>query len=561
MAGMCGEVITFQLGNYANYVGAHWWNLQEAGRSHNSTNGQNSEISSDVLFRRGVTLSGQETYTPRLILVDVKGDLSSLSHQSSLYEDKETRHSTPAWKGNLTTHKEESSTKEQHGKEKRDSFTDEDTGVRTKKEVSGPDYKRKRLRQEANVNSWSDFLRTQLHPKSVCAVSPCHQSGGPEGLESFSQGEALLRESYLDEIEDDLHFFTEECDYLQGFQILCDLHSGFSGVGAKVAELLHDEFPRRGIMSWGTLPVNSERDQNKDMYRLMNCILGLVRISSQSSLFCPMSLNSSLGRKHGPPIVLPHLSYNAEAYYQSSALLAATLDTLTLPYRKPSSIHSMLHLADTLNFCERKVVSASTSFPFPLGPYDSLADALMPHMTSAPWISMSGCGIEDNSFSNSVVLRGISKEQQSSYLPAGTKPVSALHVCDTGEDILRGYLNMLYPKTSSISHVLQDMCRLGPTFPQLFSPYVTKEGFTLHEPMNTLTDVVSVPVLATLQTATALHHSLCELYDDIKKVDIRRWPSFFTSGLEHEEFNEAMQDLRSLAQCYREGDRTEDESD
>lgn len=34
-------------------------------------------------------------------------------------------------------------------------------------------------------------------------------------LEAFGQGESLLQGSVLEELEDKLHFFVEECDYLQ----------------------------------------------------------------------------------------------------------------------------------------------------------------------------------------------------------------------------------------------------------------------------------------------------------------------------------------------------------
>lgn len=34
-------------------------------------------------------------------------------------------------------------------------------------------------------------------------------------LEAFGQGEALLQGRVLEELEDKLHFFVEECDYLQ----------------------------------------------------------------------------------------------------------------------------------------------------------------------------------------------------------------------------------------------------------------------------------------------------------------------------------------------------------
>lgn len=42
---------------------------------------------------------------------------------------------------------------------------------------------------------------------------------------------------------------------LQGFQVLCDLHNGFSGLGAKVTELLQDEYAGKGILTWGLIPV------------------------------------------------------------------------------------------------------------------------------------------------------------------------------------------------------------------------------------------------------------------------------------------------------------------
>lgn len=36
-----------------------------------------------------------------------------------------------------------------------------------------------------------------------------------ERLEAFGQGEMLLQGSMLEDLEDRLHFFVEECDYLQ----------------------------------------------------------------------------------------------------------------------------------------------------------------------------------------------------------------------------------------------------------------------------------------------------------------------------------------------------------
>ncbi|NXY78716.1 MSTO1 protein, partial [Glareola pratincola] len=126
-------------------------------------------------------------------------------------------------------------------------------------------------------------------------------------LEAFGQGESLLQDpGCLEELEDRLHFYVEECDYLQGFQVLCDLHNGFSGVGAKVTELLCDEYAGKGILTWGLTPVASDtgvltggffspQGSQKNVYRLMNAALGIAHLSRHSSLFCPMSLSGSLG--------------------------------------------------------------------------------------------------------------------------------------------------------------------------------------------------------------------------------------------------------------------------
>ncbi|NXT20395.1 MSTO1 protein, partial [Syrrhaptes paradoxus] len=169
-----------------------------------------------------------------------------------------------------------------------------------------------------SVRLWSDYLSVHLHPKSIYVIRQYMHDGECGCLEAFGQGESLLRDpSCVEELEDRLHFYAEECDHLQGFQVLCDLHDGFSGVGAKVTELLYDEYSGKGILTWGLTPVLSNvgvnhflfaslkfqrldflsQDYQKNFYRLMNTALGIVHLSSHSSLFCPMSLSGSLGIK------------------------------------------------------------------------------------------------------------------------------------------------------------------------------------------------------------------------------------------------------------------------
>ena len=73
------EVVTLQLGSYANHVGTHWWNLQEAGFIYDPALLPLKEVENDLLFRLGRTITGEETYTPRLLLFDASSSLRPLS--------------------------------------------------------------------------------------------------------------------------------------------------------------------------------------------------------------------------------------------------------------------------------------------------------------------------------------------------------------------------------------------------------------------------------------------------------------------------------------------------
>lgn len=56
------EIISLQLGHHANFVGTHYWNTQTA-------YSDNEEIDHGILFRA----EARDTWTPRMVLVDLKG--------------------------------------------------------------------------------------------------------------------------------------------------------------------------------------------------------------------------------------------------------------------------------------------------------------------------------------------------------------------------------------------------------------------------------------------------------------------------------------------------------
>ncbi|XP_038167190.1 protein misato homolog 1 isoform X3 [Arvicola amphibius] len=571
MAGGAREVITLQLGHFAGFVGAHWWNQQDAALGPR-TEGDSSpgELCPDVLYRAGRTLHGQETYTPRLILMDLKGSLNSLKEEGGLYKDRQLE-AAVAWQGKLTTHREEEYPKNPNLQDllSAEGVLNTDGVWRTRPMQNGkgdmlptshPWYKSKPIYPTENsIRVWSDFLRVHLHPRSICVIQKYNHDGETGRLEAFGQGEGVLKEPrYLEELEDRLHFYVEECDYLQGFQILCDLHDGFSGVGAKTAELLQDEYSGRGVITWGLLPApHSLGEPQKNIYRLLNTAFGLVHLTGYSSFVCPLSLGGHLGLRPKPPVNFPYLHYDATLPFHCSAILATALDTVTAPFRLRSSMVPMAHLADLLSFSGKKVVTAEAIIPFPLDLGQALPDILGQLGGTTPWTPLSACGDSTGSrcFAQSVVLRGIDRTSHTSKLKPGTPLPSALHACASGEEVLALYLQQQHPRVLSSSHLLLTPCRVAPPYPHLFSSFIHK-GLALDGPPKGA--VQSIPVFGALRSSSSLYHTLGDLAEELARLDLRRWASFMDAGVERDDMEELLQDLHSLAQCYQEGNSLAD---
>uniref|UniRef100_A0A2K6T3G4 Protein misato homolog 1 n=1 Tax=Saimiri boliviensis boliviensis TaxID=39432 RepID=A0A2K6T3G4_SAIBB len=521
MAGGAREVLTLQLGHFAGFVGAHWWNQQDAALG-GATDAKQppGELCPDVLYRTGRTLHGQETYTPRLILMDLKGSLSSLKEEGGLYKDKQLD-AAIAWCGKLTTHKEELYPKNP--------------------------YLQDFLSAEGVLSS-DGVWRVKSIPNDKGETSPDTGGWGSGWSRNVEKGTFPLLVFRVEALLILLPNYLSSLTSAQGFQILCDLHDGFSGVGAKAAEMLQDEYSGRGIITWGLLPGPCHRGEaQRNVYRLLNTAFGLVHPTAHSSLVCPLSLDGSLGLRPEPPVKFPYLHYDATLPFHHSAILATALDTLTAPYRLCASPVSMVQLADMLSFCGKKVVTAGATIPFPLAPGQSLPDSLMQLRGATPWTPLSACGDPSGTrcFAQSVVLRGIGR-----FTP-GTPP-SSLHACTTGEEVLAQYLQQQQPRAMSSSHLLLTPRRVVPPYPHLFSS-CSPQGLVPDGSLKGAA-VESIPVFGALCSSSSLHRTLEALAGDLTKLDVRRWASFMDAGVEHDDVAELLQELRSLAQCYRDGD-------
>ncbi len=244
-SGNSRSVITLQVGHYANFVGTHFWNCQDLSFASLQTGEKSSnDIDHDVLFREGQTLnSGEVTYTPRLVSIDLKGALGSLPEFGDLYHDAVgaaaisktdlSAQSSKHWQHEVAVQKEETIRKSKYLKElQSDDHTDEDKDVNSSNEAAASSGKKLLCDLDSEVEIWSDYLRARYHPKTNVIVQEYQHNNVNQLFDVFGLGQTAFANgaySLGEDVEDRVRFFAEESDNLKGFQLITDVNDGFGG--------------------------------------------------------------------------------------------------------------------------------------------------------------------------------------------------------------------------------------------------------------------------------------------------------------------------------------------
>lgn len=180
------EVITLQLGSFANYVGAHYWNFQDellGLQEQADGRGAASQIDSDVLFRRGETLAGEGTYTPRLVLWDLRGALGGASAGGALYRDQnqpeagvvstwsggqEVRRAAPVPRSRFARELEsEADAPWPEGEEAAAAAEEAGSAALSAAAAQLDEQEGLEASTAGGVRYWTDYLKAHLHPRSV----------------------------------------------------------------------------------------------------------------------------------------------------------------------------------------------------------------------------------------------------------------------------------------------------------------------------------------------------------------------------------------------------------
>lgn len=253
------------------------------------------------------------TFTPRTLLVDLKGSLKGLPESGGLYEqaaDVEKSKGAALWHENQV---------EVQADEKCENQVDALLEAKFKEGFV----------LEENVSVWSDFLYSRFHPRTVNVVREFEHGNDEKAFDVFPMGRDLWKsEQFQDDFSDKIRQYLEECDNFQGFQVLLDANNAFCGLATSCLEHLQDEYERKAIFAMPLLPAyyndygyETTEDECKslikDSLRVLNTALGFSLLAEKSSLFVPLSVGSNGWRKPGPKRNFNHVIYDVSFFLRA----------------------------------------------------------------------------------------------------------------------------------------------------------------------------------------------------------------------------------------------------
>ncbi|KAL8678020.1 MAG: hypothetical protein Q9186_005589 [Xanthomendoza sp. 1 TL-2023] len=315
------EIITLQLGHRANYLATHFWNAQESYFEY-GVNSESSTIDHDIHFRAGQGPKGEDTYTPRTLIYDLKGGFGGLRKWGGLYDQGDVNGATDnLWDGNVVKQQDLPITQSAYQKAL-------DEGVENPPKPNSQ-----------TVRYFSDFTRVFYHPRSIVQINDYELGSTIVPFEKWDSGEELFGKLDKDHdlIDRDIRPWAEECDQLQAIQIFASADDAWGGFASKYIESLRDEYGKTPIWFWGLEEQAGQGQRAKQLMRTVNTAQSLQSISTMASMYIPLAV---------PAYLPPYIELDRSSQWHVSGLLSMALESMTLPSRQKSGDAARGHLSD-----------------------------------------------------------------------------------------------------------------------------------------------------------------------------------------------------------------------
>ncbi|KAI0351612.1 tubulin nucleotide-binding domain-like protein [Trametes cingulata] len=324
------EILYIQAGPLSNFVGTHFWNTQES----YFTYGEHEDpiVFHDRSFREGLTSKGEPTFCPRLLVFDRKSHFGRLSDE--LYGDADNS-DVSQWEGGVVEYRQDPIPRSEYQR-------------RLAHEESAEQDDDAEASEPSDVRFWSDYNRVYYHPRSAQRLPDLADWERAEGEWTASRQAFEKYEHDRELMENDVRLFVEECDALQGIQLLsdCDTFGGFTDAFLTAFRDEHSKMPSLAfplLSSASKAPVSADEELNA--MKLINDALCIRSFETLSTITVPLQHPSVWRQQEW----IDGLTADIRSPYHTSAILATHIETATIPLRLKSSQYDIASLSSMLN--------------------------------------------------------------------------------------------------------------------------------------------------------------------------------------------------------------------
>ncbi|KAF9446263.1 tubulin nucleotide-binding domain-like protein [Macrolepiota fuliginosa MF-IS2] len=484
------EILYLQAGNYSNYVGTHFWNTQ---REYAITD-KGDQVDDNISFTQRHDPDGTDHLYPRAIIFDWKDNFGTLSQSNALgtgtNETQSSDASSILWDRPVDEFRQTRiAASTYHAKIEEDSLDQSQTAVFT---------------QPGNIRYWSDYSHVYCLPRSIQRVPSPPSPEGFEGNWKQSQDQFWRYNEDNDLMDTSIRLFLEECDNIQGVQLINDV-STFGGFSEVLLTQLKDEFMNVPTFAFPILSTGAfhevDIEDNRGTCQVINEALYLRGVAEHATLSIPIHAPQNWPEKAWLG------SHNTKSAYFSSSIISAHVESVTF-------------------FSRAKRIQEDIGI---VGAQLSTADGL------PPFAEISGVIPVDKS-------TNIGHSLVNFTVP--TLERSQKHILYSVRDVVRGFGSL--DQQNYRSWMGETVTRLEPEILQTF-------GFPLTGPLRTASPLHgsdTASTLSRLSTSSNLEHMFKNYASFIEASLRRRTAGVMSMGIDTDDIRELINDLWSAHDRY-----------
>ncbi|KAI9725964.1 MAG: mtDNA inheritance, partitioning of the mitochondrial organelle [Chrysothrix sp. TS-e1954] len=307
------EVVTIQLGEQANFLGSHFWNTQD----HYLTQAESS-IDHNVHWKETRDVNRQETCKPRVLIIDFKSKFGKLRKYNELYHDSsQDPSSSNPWGSNVVTQTEASIPQHRYIQQ-------------LNNQVANPPPL-----QEGEIRYWSDYAHVFYHPSSTVQMPESFTEPDGRAFDTWDSGQDLFRNltRQNDPWDEYLRPLVEQCNQMQGLQIVSSVNDGWGGFTNLFLESAMEEMTKTQTWLWALSMTAQNNTRSK-----VNQAQAVTHMRDMTSLYIPMTDCPLYSPEEDPPAHggnqgMRRTLHVGRDSWSRSAVQASLMETVTLPTR------------------------------------------------------------------------------------------------------------------------------------------------------------------------------------------------------------------------------------